>query len=176
MRRLVMAVALFLAAGCGGVFWPYSVKPFADEFAGTRGVAMRNNEIPGPALENGRLFIDVLRVDRDSLPPQFTLQVRYIAPDWMFVERGESLVFLADGDRIRLSGDGSAASREVSSAGGIVTVYEQATYVVEPQALVRIGSANEVRLRLSGRSRTLERTLSPENRARFREFIQQHGQ
>ena len=166
--------AIAFVAGCGGVFWPYSVKPYEDEFTGARGVAMRNNEVAGPAMESGRLFLDVRRLD-DGAASRLILEVRYMAPDWMFIRPGESLVFLVDGERLPVSGEGSAGRREVEAAGGAVTVYEQATYAIDPSVLRRIGSASEVRMRISGQARNLERRLSQQNLERFAAFAAEHA-
>jgi len=76
-------------------------------------------------------------------------------------------VLLIDGKRIGLTGEGSRRYREVQS-GGIV--WEGARYIVEPELLLRITNANEVRIRIIGSSYAIERKLGKVNIINFKKF------
>lgn len=85
-------------------------------------------------------------VGRDSTPSS-QLFLIYDGKDWIFVREGESLVFLADSTRIGLSGNGSAADRDV---GGMFGVSERAMYEISDEDIRAIARAKTVKVRVYG--------------------------
>jgi hypothetical protein len=170
MRLTLAAVAAAAAVlcSCTATLTPYSVRPFSDEFEGTRGVAMHNNLVGGLGLHGERLGLNLRRVERPGAAPAYVMVVEYVNTGWHFIEDGESLVFLVDGERMALRGEGSVGSRTVVTGD---QVRELAVYAIDRTQVERIAGAGEVRVRLAGANGNIDRTLAPENIARFREFV-----
>jgi hypothetical protein len=86
-------------------------------------------------------------------PPDFTLQT------------GESLVLLVDGVRHGFS-PGQSSAAFVGRKGFNSTLYR-----INPEVLVDIANAQEVKLRLKGINSLIERTMSERSRKRFRDYL-----
>ena len=86
---------------------------------------------------------------------------------WLFIEPGASLVFLIDGQTVELqSPDGSAKFRDVDGQ----TVRERAYYPLPLDLCRRIAQAQTVKLRLIGRSFTVDKTFASTTQKTFTEF------
>lgn len=101
----------------------------------------------------------------------FLLVVHYRAPDWAFIPRGESLLWLIDGQRVALTGEGSHGHREVYNDGSGVMVEEYAYYAVDPAFLQQLGGARKARVRLAGDRRQPERDLKDKHLEKVRGFL-----
>ena len=71
--------------------------------------------------------------------------VKYIGPEWIFIEPGESLVLDVDGERMAFGGLGSKGNKDVIFNG---MVREMAIYDITPEQLKKISNANEVKCKL----------------------------
>ncbi|HEU0299195.1 MAG TPA: hypothetical protein VFR37_07065, partial [Longimicrobium sp.] len=140
---LSLVAAALTLGGCASTLTPYSVRPFSDEFEQTSGMGMHNNLVGGLGLHGERLALNARQVRRAGGAPQLVLAVEYVDTDWLFIEGGESLVFLADGDRIALEGTGSRSARVVVSGD---QVREISVYSITPAQLRQIAEAQEVRV------------------------------
>lgn len=174
MNRFRLAALLVLALGLSGcasaLGLNYEVVPVGDEFDGHTGVTMRMNTLGGTPLTGGRTTLDARKLVRNGDASYF-LNVLYLGSEWVFIERGESLILLIDGQRVPVSGSGSLAHREVHSGS---MVEEAASYPVPASLLRQIAGAREVRVRIVGSRQNLDRHFTAENLARFREFVAQH--
>ena len=97
----------------------------------------------------------------------YSLHAHYGGPDWLFLEPGESLILLADGERVGLSGEGSVDHRSTHAGG----VSESASFAVPPELLVKIAGAKEVKVKLQGSSGSIQRRFGKENLKIFGEFV-----
>ncbi|HET8655016.1 MAG TPA: hypothetical protein VFL93_05845 [Longimicrobiaceae bacterium] len=153
----------------GGCVPRYGVSSARDEFLGTSEVRMHGDVLGNP--DHGSEWIELNAVvrRRQGEPPAYALQVRYRDSDeWLRIPPGESLIVLADSQRIRLDGFGSRANRRTHFGLG---VEEVASYAASADVLRSIARAERVRLRIIGSRDYVEREFTPENRARFRQFV-----
>lgn len=86
----------------------------------------------------------------------YAIIASYFARDWMIIADGESLVFLADGERIGLSTMPNTTRREVQQNG---EAGEQALYPVTLSVLKKLASAHDLEAKLTGTRRAF--VLSP---------------
>jgi hypothetical protein len=76
---------------------------------------------------------------------RLSVMIKYVGPDWIFIEPGESLVLDVDGSEMGFSGYGSEGHKDVIS-GGLVS--EMAIYDITPEQLKMISNAHEVKCKL----------------------------
>jgi len=100
----------------------------------------------------------------------YSLIVRYVSKDWLFIEDGESLVLLIDGERVGFTGSGSSSNRMVLTGG---YVFEESFYFVSADDIRRIAQAKSVSVKIVGSSGYIKREFSEKNLQRFREFVYQ---
>jgi hypothetical protein len=74
------------------------------------------------------------------------LYMVYSGSSWMFIEPGESLIFLADSERIALHTTPGEPSREVQGGG----VREVVSYDVTPEVLLKLANAKTLQAKLVG--------------------------
>lgn len=75
------------------------------------------------------------------------LTYKYFGNAWMFIPDGSSMIFIADSQKIELSGDGSMGSREVGSYGAVT---EYANYLITKEQFKQIIKAKELKLKVYG--------------------------
>ena len=86
----------------------------------------------------------------------YALAVHTQSPDWIYIQRGPSLLLRLDGTEVMpLSGNGSENAREV---GENAHVTEGAYYALTPEMLKRIAAAKSVAFRLIGDRQTITGT------------------
>jgi len=175
MRSLMLVVAMAVSlSGCaakaGGLFGTlYHVDSWHDEFESRTTYRMRNNVVPGD-FGSARISIDAGRIDSPELGAVFTVFATYQSSEWIFINSGESLSLLLDGELLRLTAP-TNPRRDVLDGG---RVREIATYLVSADILRQIATATEVKMKLSGSRYYVERTLTPENIQRLRGFIAEY--
>jgi hypothetical protein len=96
------------------------------------------------------------------------LGVKYFGSDWLFIRDDESLELLVDGTRVAFNVFGPV-DRQVVMAGVVV---ESATYLVAPEELEKIVSANEVKVRVTGEKGSLTIALTPQGISNGRRFYE----
>ncbi len=151
----------------------YGVKTFRDDFEGLTVHRMRGNVLddPGRGGEWIELNAELRRV-RGSDAPQLGMALLYRdSHRWLHVPAGETLLILADGERIALRGQGSSRSRRKAHLRG---VEERAVYGISAEHVRRIAGADTVRVRILGRREYVERSFGEANRQRIREFVATH--
>jgi len=102
----------------------------------------------------------------------YNLIVEYSSNEWLFIQRGESLILTVDGEQIGFRGEGSSPHRETSRGGRIT---EKAWYTISFERLQQIANAERVRVRILGSQRHIDRSFSERNFENFRHFITKYG-
>lgn len=168
-KTLAAICAVVLLNGCF-----YAVTTTTDDFSQTTMTGMRNNRLPRLWSYPATVELNVYRHGPAAgLQSLLNLCLSWQAPTWLFIEKGESLIFLLDGERMALSGDGSTGSRNVMSGGGVL---EFAWYRITPQQLYRLARASKVRVKIRGSKGSPTPRFSEINQQRFRDFYDQHVQ
>jgi len=165
VARLALLACFALAAPTAAQ--GYSLESRVDEVDGSETRFMRGNVLGGGGRNDARVELNAQRATAAGRS-RFTLALRYEWSGWMFIEPGPSLILMADGERIVLEGEGSGAHRQVGDRGSVT---EWSYYVVTPEQIERIATAESVTVRIIGSRFNLDRDLTDENRQRFREFV-----
>jgi hypothetical protein len=164
MRLLPLAAALLLA-GCAP---RYHVSRAADPFAGVTTRRMHGNVLGGGDAGGDWVALNVEETRPAADTPRYALLVDYrTRGEWLQVRPGESLLLLVDGERVALTGAGSARARKETRAARM----EAARYPASAALVTRMARAQEVRVRLVGRRYHVDRTLTRANRARIARFL-----
>lgn len=116
------------------------------------------------------VYLDVF-VDQTPDLMAMAIAVIYQADNWMFINGGESLILMVDGQRMGLtSPDGSLYSRKLTS--GVMKLREEALYALTEDNLRKIAMANTVTLRVYGSEGYIERSLSKQQIAYYKMFYE----
>jgi len=97
----------------------------------------------------------------------FACIVAYGSRDWLFIQSGQSLIFLVNGTPMPLAGQGILTQRQVFRTG----VTEMAIYQLTPTQVIQLSQASDVQMRLVGAHSYIERKLSEKNRADIKNFV-----
>lgn len=101
----------------------------------------------------------------------YSLTCLYVDRSWIFIESGESLIMLIDGERVGFSGNGSIRNREVYPGH----ILEIAVYTVNLSDLEKIVNAKEVRIKLIGGKSFVERKLTQTNIEQFKLLLNEYA-
>ncbi len=166
------AVAIFLCLGAA-VFADEIAKIETDEFTGVKSTRLAKKiDIRCGAkqrLTDGvrDIKLDIGVFEKDDTR-QYALYIRTVSNGWIFIERGESLLVLADGELWKLSGDGSSGNRDFTAGSH----YERAHYETDAATLHALARAKAVKMRIiTGKGRNIEREVGPKQLAQFRRFV-----
>jgi hypothetical protein len=110
-------------------------------------------------------------ISENDSTPEYVLVVQYRAPDWAFIGPGQSCLWLIDGKRVALSGEGSHEHRRVYDDGTDVLVEEFAYYPVTEDFLRQLGTAHQARVRVVGQKRESEKELKDKQFDKVRGFL-----
>ena len=167
--KIVAVLLLGLVCGCSS----YHVRTTRDEFNGDTSNWMLMNRLAGGALLDVDTGLELnparFIVKNKTL---YVLTVAYSGKDWIFIDKGESLVLLVDSQRLGFSGEGSLSSRNVHSGGSVL---EQAIYEVSLKDLITIANATEVKVRVMGSSGLIDRHFKKANFKNFKKFVTEYG-
>ncbi|MFC1627542.1 hypothetical protein ACFL3H_00340 [Gemmatimonadota bacterium] len=150
-----------------------SIEMVRDDFHGTQRTKMILNELDGGGHWASALFLNPQLLEVEGSSPVYLIHLRYVGDDWLFIEEGESLGLIIDGERVFLSGNGSNDTREVKSLMDYVAVQEEEYYTVSPDFIRRLATADSVRARIDGSSSFIERHFGPVNFANLQRFVQE---
>jgi hypothetical protein len=171
-RHLFPLLLTFLL-GCASGPASYKVRTYADDFAGVTTWRLEGNTVTDTIQGDHyvRVEFDVQKTLLPDSVASYSIMIGYLSSDWLFIAGGESLVMLVDGERIGLTGEGSAPFRQVGS-GGVVS--ELAFYPVSRELLGKIGGARDIRIKVIGENFSIERGLSQDNIGNVRKFFVEH--
>ena len=175
MKTIYLVAILLLMIGCATTppkSWPpYQINVIDDKFDG-----FTINRMDGNWIGHFEYFPPRHGVQLNPQKYQpgngkaiFSLVVEYIGSDWLFIEEGESLIILVDGERMAFSGDGSWDHRDVIYS----SIKEMAWYDLDYKDLVKIANATEVELKLSGSQYYTTERFTETNFRNFRLFVEQ---
>ena len=157
---------LLVACAPASTFYKYSLVTETDEFTGIEFALQKSN-----IAEEGLSYHTELNLEKAISPEGLILYVMRVViyqTEWFFIESGESLLFLADGETITLSGKGSIGQREIVSS--LKQISESASYIITPEQIEKLATAKETMVRLDGSKGRKEFKLKPKNTERFLDF------
>jgi hypothetical protein len=101
----------------------------------------------------------------------FDICIWYQNSDWLFIEKGESLILLIDNEKISLTGEGSARNRDVYSGSGIS---ELAFYKIDKELIKKLATAKNVEFQIIGKY-AVDCKFTKENMERAKDFYNKFG-
>jgi hypothetical protein len=169
-KNIVAYFLVFSLIGCGASL--STIKTIKDEFEGHTIDRMYSNYLSGgvPLLDDATIELNVSRFESKLGNVSYSLIVRYSGEGWLFIDEGNSLILLIDGESISFMGDGSISSRKVIM-GSIVE--EFAYYETSTDMIKKIANAQEVRIKIKGKGKR-ERHFSKTNFDNFKKFANNH--
>lgn len=186
--KLIFGVILLLAlAGCQSTQKQLDdgYRLTHDEFKDFKRYSMPiAGELDGaPALSLSQAFIEVFTdVKGDSIGTTLAVILHY--EGWVFVNPGESLVLLVDGEKMPfVSPNGSTHNRELlkglAGAIGGVRVREEAHYPITVDQIKKLAYAKDVKVRIYGSQGNVTREFNEDYfeslRAYYEKFIVPNG-
>ncbi|MBV6421699.1 MAG: hypothetical protein DAHOPDDO_02980 [Ignavibacteriaceae bacterium] len=171
---LVLVFVVFAIVGCGTMnYYSYDIEHKTDEFDGYTLDRMTGNYIKDSDLLNikNSVWLNAQRYISKDGQKLYSLIVQYWDTDWLFINKGETLVLLIDGSRFGFSGEGSSDHRDVTTGMQGAVIKEMSWYDVPPDILQKISQANIVKIKVVGSTRDVTRELSSENISNFKRFV-----
>jgi hypothetical protein len=168
-------IPLLLAAGLLASCATHApdVATYIDPVTHARTDLMGENMLPSPEPIREIVWLSASRVFTTAKDFQYYLEVDYMAraeTGYLEIPPGDSLVIIADGKQFKFGGSGSINSRKKADDN----VSERAIYAATGEQLRSIATADNVKVSILGRNGMVQRTFSPENSERFRQFVQRY--
>ena len=167
MKKSLAILALLSISACSVAAFSKIVET-RDDFNSLTKYELTINQLGGEGLFEATVFFNAILSRHDSGTDIFYIAIRYRHDSWLFIEDGESLILLVDGERIGLSGAGSSGNRNVITAD---ILRERALYRVEPAQLRKIASAKDIRVRVEGSQYYVERYFTEKNFENLQSFV-----
>lgn len=164
MRFTYILSISFLVFGCES----YSVISNYDRFEEIKTVKMINNTLKG----NGKVDADIQKFILKDGSVQFAIRISFYSSKWLFIEEGNSLRILIDGEHLELMTNHSLINRSVISGGYLK---ESAVYFITIEDLNKISNGKDVKVKIVGSNRNLIREFFPLNLQRYKSFILSYG-
>lgn len=181
IKKIFILIIIFAIIGCISFVGVarYTVQPKTDSFENSVTYYMKGNcLIDWTAMGcnnkelNGIYLNAFKKVDKSNNQNTYGIIATYDGGSgWFFIERGESLIFLADGERIGLTGEGSWPYREVGYAGHIT---EKAYYIVTPEQFRKIALAKNIQVRIIGSKSYFDLEFNESNIESFYKFYNEY--
>jgi len=168
MKKIIILLMCMLFLNSCALTEPYQVKTLNDAFDGYTINQMTYNYL---VSNSGIVELNIKRLQTKDGRISYYLVVEYQNSDWLFIEGGESLILLVDGERIGFKGDGSLQSRNVGSSGWID---EKAVYDINPKILNQIANAKEVKVKIIGNQYYIECKFTEQSFQNFKKFIAEY--
>ncbi len=172
MKKLsCLLLAAGLLAGCASN--PRPVATYVDPVTRARTDLMAENMLESPEPIREIVWLNASRMFKNAKDYQYYLEVDYMAraeTGFLEIPPGETLVIIADGQELKFTGSGSLNSRKTQSD----QVSERAIYVANGQQLRAIATAESVKVSILGRNGMVQRTFTPANTDRFRQFVKHY--
>jgi hypothetical protein len=168
-------IPLFMAAALltGCATHQPEVATYIDPITHARTDLMAENMLQSPEPIREIVWLNASRVFTTAKEFQYYLEVDYMAraeTGYLEIPPGETLVILADGKELKFNGSGSLNARRKTGD----EVSERAIYLATGDQLRTIATADQVKVSILGRNGMVQRTFTPENFDRFRQFVQRY--
>ena len=166
-----LVLAAGLLAGCATK--TQDSATYIDPFTGARTDLMAENMLESPEPVREIVWLNASRLFRNARDYQYYLEVDYLAraeTGYLEIPPGQTLAIVADGQEIKLTGSGSLNNRKERKE----EVTERAIYPATADQLRTIASAEDVKVSILGRNGMVQRTFTPANLERFRQFVQRY--
>lgn len=147
-----------------------SVTTYIDPVTRARTDLMSENMLETPEPIREIVWLNASRIFRSARDYQYYLEVDYMArreTGFLEIPPGETLVIVADGQEMKFTGSGGLNNRKELKE----EVTERAIYPASGEQLRTIANAEKVEVSIRGRSGMVQRTFTPENTQRFRQFV-----
>jgi len=169
--RVRVARAAWVAAlclGAGGCLLPgYALQHQRDDFGRTETWRMRGNALSVPPGADDWVALDAEAVRPRGDTVRYAFVVDYRSGDEpLGLRRGESLIVLADTARFTFSTAGARLDEDVRGPR------ETARYPVPGDAMRRIATAGQIRVRVVGRRYYVDRVVTNRGLWRFRRLME----
>lgn len=162
LYKLFLFTTLLLLSNCSR--WSYNIDHYYDEFDGYTIDRMQGNNIHygvNPIWLNAQRYISKYGIR------SYNLIIETARSSWLFIEEGNSLTLLLDGETMRFYGDGSREHREVEES----SCWETAFYPITEDQLKKIASSKEIKLKLVGSNGIVTETCAKKVAENFKEFV-----
>jgi len=171
MTRNVAFILALVLFGCNAP--RYLVDTKVDDFDG-----YTRNRLYGNWVEStgdGDLRFNLQQFKQKGGETSYSIVIHMsLMHNWFFIEDGESLIMLVEGQRIGFSGEGSINHRDTGRLLNFVYVEEMAFYDVSLEKLYEIANAKDVRLKVRGANRVKEGSFTSDNFSNLRQFLNQY--
>jgi len=163
IRKAVTAAILGLLSAAASL-QAQTIYHSEDKFSGgtVYNTERRDVDLEGGSFWTSRFvnfqFVAAKPVSNPDFP--YALAVHTQTSDWIFIQRGASLVLKLDGsEMVQLTGNGSENAREVSPGANVTEV---AYYALTPEKLRRIAAAKLVEFRIIGDRQSITGSWHPD--------------
>jgi hypothetical protein len=167
--------AVILVSSCAAMMpglYTYNITRTQDKFDNYILITMKGNYLQDVNIGSAWLNISKY-MDNKSRATTYYLQVETSTIDWLFIEAGESLKLLIDGNLVTFAGSGSKDHRHVKTGQYGVACEEMALYSVTPDQIKRIANAKSLEIKIEGRASYLSASFNNDNFDNFRRFIRE---
>lgn len=167
MRALF--VCLLSLAGCSNEFlYRPKERTYEDKIDGRRITELREILLDSRFGNGFGFSLGVTRVEHRTGTTLHGIELTYFGGEWLFIREHESLVFLADGQRIALSTLPNGITRDVSDRN----VVERVTYPITSDELRVIARAGTVDAKIVSDRGYEECRLHGKAKEAFRAFVE----
>lgn len=166
MKTTLLFLSFFLSVSLFGQS-KYHVEVNHDKYDDFSTYTLNGNLIPS----SGSSVSFNARLKKKDSVISHHIVIDYYSDDWLFIQSGNSLTMLIDGEKIRLYSLGSDNFRHVYSGG---YVREKAYYYITPETMQKIFNAQKVEFKLSGEQFYVERRLSRKNKENLERFYNEY--
>lgn len=185
VSSLILATSLLITVAAGA--WAYNVREIKDEFDGYTINRMVDNWVSSEIMSaynfmdpapTGIFINPQVLTNKDGTKSYSINLILRSYSGWIYIGKGETLVFLIDGQRLGLSGEGSINHRSTGSYNEYLNatkIIEEAWYTVTPDTLRKIADAKEAKFKIQGQTVFITATLSDENKANISRFLKEYG-
>lgn len=144
LRRFILIAGM----ACFSYSFAQKVELKTDEFSGASQykVYLGEAKLEGGSFFTMRhVFLMLLGYPESKAEHSF-IHIQTMTPQWVFIDKGETLILKVDGEFLKLSGDG-ATDRNVLT-GSILQ--EFAIWPISSEDLIKLSKAKEIKFRIIG--------------------------
>jgi hypothetical protein len=171
LPNLAVLLTAVVLTGCTTSYSP-DIQSYRRPFEEGRTDLIVDNLLEAKDQTRDMVWLNALRVFKNADEHQFYLELIYATTTdtgYLDIGTGPSLILTVDGKEMQFSGTGTTNMRRKKGA----LLNETALYPVSAKDLVVIGNARQIKVRIVGQGRIVEREFSTVNISRFKKFVDQ---